>query len=150
MLSGAVFKLSCLIGNMPMSSNVNYSEKNKYFTGLNSSYILGSFYLNFIWFSDLPGQYECYWHFHHNGRRFGHWLGCQVIVDPFDLKGNKSVLESSLLYQQSIDKEHLADYAVTQYADNVKGINNLKCKILEFIVRQSIYIRFSRYFIIQK
>nr|CAH7763549.1 unnamed protein product [Callosobruchus chinensis] len=42
-----------------------------------------------------PGQYECYWHFHHEDRRFGRWLGCQVIVDPFDLKGNKSVLETS-------------------------------------------------------
>lgn len=41
-----------------------------------------------------PGQYECYFHFHHENRRFGHWLGCQVIVDSFDLKGNKSVLET--------------------------------------------------------
>lgn len=30
---------------------------------------------------ETPGNYECYWHFHHNGRRFGHWLGCYVIVD---------------------------------------------------------------------
>ncbi|CAH1102179.1 unnamed protein product [Psylliodes chrysocephalus] len=44
-----------------------------------------------------PGLYECYFHFHHKGRRFGHWLGCQVVVDPFDLKGNKSVLETSYL-----------------------------------------------------
>lgn len=46
---------------------------------------------------DQPGLYECYFHFHHKGRRFGHWLGCQVVVDPFDLKGNKSVLETSYL-----------------------------------------------------
>ncbi|KAJ8973560.1 hypothetical protein NQ317_009584 [Molorchus minor] len=44
-----------------------------------------------------PGQYECYWHFNHKGRRFGHWLGCQVIVDPFDLKGAQSVLERSFM-----------------------------------------------------
>ncbi|CAG9854334.1 unnamed protein product [Phyllotreta striolata] len=42
-----------------------------------------------------PGQYECYFHFHHKNRRFGQWLGCQVIVDPFDLKGNKCVLDTS-------------------------------------------------------
>ncbi|XP_060535950.1 uncharacterized protein LOC132707925 [Cylas formicarius] len=42
-----------------------------------------------------PGRYECYWQFMHKGRRFGHWLGCQVVVDPFDLKGNRSVLETS-------------------------------------------------------
>lgn len=28
-----------------------------------------------------PGNYESYWHFNHGGRRFGHWLGCSVIVD---------------------------------------------------------------------
>ncbi|XP_072396375.1 uncharacterized protein [Diabrotica undecimpunctata] len=44
-----------------------------------------------------PGQYECYFNFHHRGRRFGHWLGCQIIVDPFDLKGNKSVLDTAYL-----------------------------------------------------
>ncbi|XP_057653370.1 next to BRCA1 gene 1 protein-like [Diorhabda carinulata] len=44
-----------------------------------------------------PGQYECYFHFHHENRRFGHWLGCQVIVDPFDLKGNKSVLDTCFI-----------------------------------------------------
>ncbi|XP_050300721.1 uncharacterized protein LOC126739199 isoform X2 [Anthonomus grandis grandis] len=42
-----------------------------------------------------PGTYECYWQFTHNGRRFGHWLGVQVIVDPFDLKGHASVLTKS-------------------------------------------------------
>ncbi|XP_066249930.1 uncharacterized protein [Euwallacea similis] len=41
------------------------------------------------------GQYECYWQFTHKGRRFGHWLGAQVIVDAFDLKGNHSVLQKS-------------------------------------------------------
>ncbi|KAF7266096.1 hypothetical protein GWI33_020547 [Rhynchophorus ferrugineus] len=41
------------------------------------------------------GTYECYWQFMHNQVRFGHWLGCQVIVDPFDLKGNRSVLETT-------------------------------------------------------
>ncbi|KRT84310.1 hypothetical protein AMK59_1205, partial [Oryctes borbonicus] len=29
----------------------------------------------------IPGTYECYWHFYHEGRRFGHWLGCEIIVD---------------------------------------------------------------------
>lgn len=33
-----------------------------------------------------PGNYECYWHFYHEGRRFGHWLGCQVIVDASAVK----------------------------------------------------------------
>lgn len=28
-----------------------------------------------------PGQYESYWHFHHKGTRFGHWLGCHIIVE---------------------------------------------------------------------
>lgn len=46
-------------------------------------------------FSAESGAYECYWQFMHNQRRFGHWLGCQVIVDPFDLKGNSSVLETT-------------------------------------------------------
>lgn len=29
----------------------------------------------------FPGNFESYWHFLHQGRRFGHWLGCAVIVD---------------------------------------------------------------------
>ncbi|KAF2902828.1 hypothetical protein ILUMI_03364 [Ignelater luminosus] len=32
------------------------------------------------------GNYESYWHFYHDGRRFGHWLGCRVIVDPPPVK----------------------------------------------------------------
>ncbi|KAL3275286.1 hypothetical protein HHI36_020054 [Cryptolaemus montrouzieri] len=30
------------------------------------------------------GQYESYWYFHHRGRKFGHWLGCQLIVDKIN------------------------------------------------------------------
>ncbi|XP_074032371.1 uncharacterized protein isoform X2 [Leptinotarsa decemlineata] len=35
-----------------------------------------------------PGHYECYWHFHQNSRRFGHWLGCQITVEEksYDLE----------------------------------------------------------------
>ncbi|XP_018571385.1 uncharacterized protein LOC108911046 isoform X2 [Anoplophora glabripennis] len=75
---------------------------------------------------DHPGQYECYFHFHHKERRFGHWLGCQVIVDPFDLKGNKSVLETSFVSEfisnpkkfKTTDPEyHDIDEAVTQYSE---------------------------------
>uniref|UniRef100_A0A1Y1KUH5 UBA domain-containing protein n=1 Tax=Photinus pyralis TaxID=7054 RepID=A0A1Y1KUH5_PHOPY len=28
-----------------------------------------------------PGQYECYWYFHHEGRRLGRWVGCHFTVD---------------------------------------------------------------------
>ncbi|KAJ8924658.1 hypothetical protein NQ315_000809 [Exocentrus adspersus] len=73
---------------------------------------------------DLPGQYECYWHFHHKDRRFGHWLGCQVIVDPFDLKGNKSVLETSFMSEFisnpkkfKMDLEYQLGLPVTQYSE---------------------------------
>ncbi|KAK9737576.1 Ig-like domain from next to BRCA1 protein [Popillia japonica] len=34
----------------------------------------------------IAGTYECYWHFYHEGRRFGHWLGCEVIVDDPPVK----------------------------------------------------------------
>lgn len=55
--------------------------------------------------SEIPGHYECYWHFYHNGRRFGHWLGCQVIVDPSPVKPEDfSFLEpasKTFLYRQS-------------------------------------------------
>ncbi|CAH0548093.1 unnamed protein product [Brassicogethes aeneus] len=37
------------------------------------------------------GRYECYWHFHHKGRRFGQWLGCQIRVEPFRDAANKIV-----------------------------------------------------------
>ncbi|XP_033608398.1 uncharacterized protein LOC111866967 isoform X2 [Cryptotermes secundus] len=30
---------------------------------------------------EFPGTFESYWHFYHMGVRFGHWLGCAVIVD---------------------------------------------------------------------
>lgn len=30
----------------------------------------------------FPGHFESYWHFHHGGRRFGHWLGFAVVIDP--------------------------------------------------------------------
>lgn len=39
--------------------------------------------------SAAPGQYEAYWHFHHKGRRFGHWLACQITVDPYPVKNEK-------------------------------------------------------------
>lgn len=29
----------------------------------------------------ICGRYQMYWHFHHKGRKFGHWLGCEIIVD---------------------------------------------------------------------
>ncbi|GJQ84231.1 hypothetical protein Trydic_g2899 [Trypoxylus dichotomus] len=35
----------------------------------------------FLEIPKIPGTYECYWHFYHEGRRFGHWLGCEIIVD---------------------------------------------------------------------
>lgn len=65
-------------------------------------------------FSVIAGQYECYWHFHHKGLRFGHWLGCQVIVDAFNLKGNKSVLDTSfsMPFEQSPESQHPFNYAV--------------------------------------
>lgn len=28
-----------------------------------------------------PGQYECYWYFHHEGRRLSRWVGCHFSVD---------------------------------------------------------------------
>lgn len=28
-----------------------------------------------------PGRYESYWYFYHKGRRFGHWLGCAIVVE---------------------------------------------------------------------
>jgi hypothetical protein len=31
--------------------------------------------------SEFPGTFESYWHFYHMGVRFGHWLGCAVVVD---------------------------------------------------------------------
>lgn len=47
-------------------------------------------------FLDTPGQYESYWHFHHKGRRFGHWLGCQIIVDPSPVRNSAAdFLQSS-------------------------------------------------------
>lgn len=33
---------------------------------------------------EFPGTFESYWHFYHMGVRFGHWLGCAVIVDSKD------------------------------------------------------------------
>lgn len=40
-------------------------------------------------FLEVSGNYECYWHFHHMGRRFGHWLGCHIIVDEPQTKNHK-------------------------------------------------------------
>lgn len=69
--------------------------------------------------SEEPGQYECYWHFHHSGRRFGHWLGCQVIVDPFNLKGNKSVLETS--FTMPFEQPLKTGSPVTNYSEVAQG-----------------------------
>lgn len=44
-------------------------------------------------FSAHPGHYESFWHFYHNGRRFGPWLGCQVIVDPSPVAPQSSSTE---------------------------------------------------------
>ncbi|KAG5871599.1 hypothetical protein JTB14_010723 [Gonioctena quinquepunctata] len=66
-----------------------------------------------------PGQYECYWHFHHNERRFGHWLGCQVIVDAFDLKGNKSVLETSFPTEFNLPSENVRPVRDDIYGNDV-------------------------------
>lgn len=79
--------------------------------------------MKYLLFLEEPGQYECYFHFHHFGRRFGHWLGCQLIVDPFDLKGNKSVLETSFTipFEQSVKNGSPLECAVTNYSDFSKG-----------------------------
>lgn len=42
----------------------------------------------FFLFSAVPGKYESYWHFYHNERRFGRWLGCQIFVDPYPVPNN--------------------------------------------------------------
>ncbi|CAH2007744.1 unnamed protein product [Acanthoscelides obtectus] len=74
-----------------------------------------------------PGQYECYWHFHHKERRFGHWLGCQVIVDPFDKKGHKSVLDTSPpipsfnTAPQKFEEDYNLDQVMNQYSEIIQG-----------------------------
>lgn len=37
---------------------------------------------------DFPGKFKSYWHFYHMGDRFGHWLGCAVVVKDHLCNGN--------------------------------------------------------------
>ncbi|XP_044758067.1 uncharacterized protein LOC123316139 [Coccinella septempunctata] len=32
----------------------------------------------------ICGKYQMYWHFYHKGRKFGQWLGCEIIVDKIN------------------------------------------------------------------
>ncbi|XP_067008588.2 uncharacterized protein [Anabrus simplex] len=38
---------------------------------------------------EYPGTFESYWHFYHMGDRFGHWIGCAVVVDSKEEKQDK-------------------------------------------------------------
>lgn len=51
----------------------------------------------------FAGNFESYWHFHHGGRRFGHWLGCSVIVSE-DKHSEIIILDRSnqLPFQESL------------------------------------------------
>jgi hypothetical protein len=41
---------------------------------------MNSPFFNVLFVLEFPGTFESYWHFYHMGVRFGHWLGCTVIV----------------------------------------------------------------------
>ncbi|XP_018320895.1 uncharacterized protein LOC108734015 [Agrilus planipennis] len=62
-----------------------------------------------------PGKYENYWYFHHLGRRFGHWLGCQVVVDQSHLKTK----------QCSISNDTLNPFAENQTLKLKSDVSNL-------------------------
>ncbi|KAJ8933882.1 hypothetical protein NQ314_013735 [Rhamnusium bicolor] len=92
-----------------------------------------------------PGLYECYWHFHHKERRFGHWLGCQIIVDPFDLKGTNSVLETSFaeyicnakkFKTNDTDVEDDVEEAVTQYSEILQEPGTSNSQTYTFNIEQ--------------
>lgn len=52
--------------------------------------------MNHILFLAAPGKYESYWHFYHKERRFGRWLGCQIIVDPYPVPNNNTADDALL------------------------------------------------------
>lgn len=47
-----------------------------------------------------------YWHFYHKGRKFGHWLGCEIIVD----KLNPSEPFSTSFLRSIASKYDIAEY----------------------------------------
>lgn len=62
-------------------------------------------------FLEYAGTYECYWHFYHNGERFGQWLGCNIIVDEpvkmdnfyYQIPPNMACFQGSNLKLQSYE-----------------------------------------------
>lgn len=74
-----------------------------------------------------PGKYESYWHFTHKGRRFGHWLGLEVIVDK---KVPHQEPSRSQVYFKSDDVAGEGtsniQQPITQYIDVTSGMFTLK------------------------
>nr|CAD7455635.1 unnamed protein product [Timema tahoe] len=68
---------------------------------------------------EFPGAFETYWHFHHMGVRFGHWIRCAVVVEGRTLKNPPKEENNNHIYQEAeyIDSdksrlEHAVDLTV--------------------------------------
>lgn len=55
---------------------------------------------------EIPGLYECYWHYLHHGKRFGKWLGLQVTVDDIKKRKHDTKVESAVEIESNIKTEN--------------------------------------------
>lgn len=60
-----------------------------------------------------PGQYECYWYFHHEGRRLSRWVGCHFSVDPSPMRILTNAKEAPSLDQYLLPMKHSPFYKET-------------------------------------
>lgn len=75
----------------------------------------------------FPGNFESYWHFHHQGHRFGHWLGCSVIVetDPVSPQPLQPKVYSSVETSIPVDLTmKCTQQPLTNTSDDVKIYKN--------------------------
>nr|CAD7569442.1 unnamed protein product [Timema californicum] len=52
---------------------------------------------------EFPGAFETYWHFHHMGVRFGHWIRCAVVVEGRTLKNSPKEENNNHIYQEAAE-----------------------------------------------
>ncbi|XP_045464769.1 uncharacterized protein LOC123674012 isoform X2 [Harmonia axyridis] len=67
----------------------------------------------------ICGKYEMYWHFHHKGRKFGHWLGCQIIVDKINSSSFFNSLSSRHITTPSSTSKGQTDLKTSGSSQNI-------------------------------
>ncbi|KAK7864626.1 hypothetical protein R5R35_012402 [Gryllus longicercus] len=77
----------------------------------------------------FPGKFKSYWHFYHMGDRFGHWIGCAVVVK--DMKELPGHLNKEVIYEPNGQNDLSLDSGIKNKSDVINKLPYCKteCKL---------------------